>query len=116
MKTPGKVLLAAAATVSLTTATLPSITGYGTNLFKAVVLGAWSIVAHLSSGLFADRHNGVLWSVALILNMLLFLMIAIPLWAVFRNRAPRIASAATIGWLLFCLSMLYFLFPATDGP
>jgi len=116
MKIPDKVLPAAATTVALTTATLPSITGYGTNLFQLVVLGAWGIVAHFSSGPFADRHPSVVWPVALVLNLAVFLVIALPVWAVFRNRAPRVASTANIFWLLFYVSMLYFLFPATSGP
>jgi hypothetical protein len=109
-------LLTAAAIVALTTATLPYVTGYGTNLFQIIVLGAWSIVAHFSSGLFADRHQIVVWPVALLLNLVVFLVIALPVWAVFRNRAPRVANVATICWLLFYVSMLYFLFPATSSP
>jgi hypothetical protein len=54
--------------------------------------------------------------VDLALNMVLFLAIAMPVWAVFRNRAPKVASAAIISWLLFYVSLLNFLFPATDGP
>jgi hypothetical protein len=116
VKRPDKVLLTATAIVALTTATLPYITGYGTILFQIVALGAGDIVAHFSSQLFADHHQGVIWSVALLLNMVLFLAIAIPVWAVFRNRAPRVASTANICWLLVYVSMLYFLFPATSGP
>jgi branched-subunit amino acid ABC-type transport system permease component len=108
--------LTAAAAIALTTLTLPYVRGYGTNLSEVIVLGAYSIVAHFSSGRFADSHQIVLWPVALVLNMVLFLVIAIPVWAVFRNRAPRIASTATLCWLLFYVSMLYFLFPATSGP
>jgi len=51
-----------------------------------------------------------------VLNLALFLVIAVPLWAVLRNRTPRIASIATICWLFFYVGLLYFLFPATDGP
>ncbi len=116
MKKPDKMLLTAAAIVTLTTATLPYLGGYGTILYQVIVLGAWSIVAHFSSGLFADRHQSALWAVTFVLNMVVFLAIAIPMWAVFRNRAPRVASVATLCWLLFYVSMLYFLFPATSGP
>ena len=84
-----KVLLTSAVIIALTTATLPYITGYGTNLFQIIVLGAWGIVAHFSSGLFADRHHGLVWPVALPLNIVAFLAIAVPIWLVFRNRAPR---------------------------
>ena len=116
MKTPDKMLLTAAAAVALTTGTLPYVTGYGTNLFQIIVFNAWGIVAHFSSGLFADRHHSAVWLVSLVLNLVVFLVIALPVWAVLRNRAPRVAFMATICWLLFYLSMLYFLFPATDGP
>ena len=116
MKTPDKIFLTSAATVALTTATLPYVTGYGTVLDQLVVLGALSLVAHFSSGPFAEHHHSVVWPVALALNLIAFLSIAIPLWAIFRKRAPRVASLATICWLLFYVSMLYFLFPATNGP
>jgi len=110
------VLLAAAVMVALTTATLPFVTGYGTNLPRLILLGASWPISRL--GYSPTAIQSVLWPVDLALNMVLFLAIAIPVWAVFRNRAPKIASAAIISWLLFYLSMLYFIprhrWPLTD--
>ncbi len=116
VQAPDKVLVTSGAIVALTTATFSYVAGYGTILYQFIVLGAWSVVARLSSDQFADLHHGVLWPVALLLNMIAFCIIAVPVWAIFRRRAPKIASAATIGWLLFYVSMLVFLFRATDGP
>jgi len=39
VKKPDKVLLTSAVIIALTTATLPYITVYGTNLFQIIVLG-----------------------------------------------------------------------------
>jgi hypothetical protein len=60
LKTPDNVFLTSAATVALSTATLPYITGYGTVLFPLVVLGASSLDAHFSSGLFAEHNHSVI--------------------------------------------------------
>src|SRR5271156_4638636 len=100
VQTPDRVLVTSGAIVALTTATFPYIAGYGTILYQFIVLGAWSVIAHLSSDQFADLHHGVLWPVALLLNMIAFYIVAVPIWAIFRRRAPKIASTATICWLL----------------
>jgi len=47
-------------------------------MFQLVVLGAWSIVARLSSGIFADRHQGLVWLLALAVNITVFSLIGIP--------------------------------------
>ena len=102
--------------VLASTALLPSITGYGTVLFQVVVLGAWGIVAALTSGLFADLHHPVVWIVAAALNLLLF---ALPTTAIYfstRTRWPLLGGCAIGAWLAFYLASLFALFPATDGP
>jgi len=43
--------LAAAGTVGASTAALPIVTGYGTVLFQLVTLGAWGLVATMTSGM-----------------------------------------------------------------
>ena len=116
VKTPDKVLAASCLTVALTTAIFPYITGWGTVLFQLVTLRAWGIVAHFSSGEFADLHHSVVWLVALLLNMVAFCIVAIPIWVICRGRAPKVASVATICWLSLYVAMLFFLFRATDGP
>lgn len=113
---PTKVLLAAGGVIAATTAALPSITGYGTILFQVVALGAWGIVAAITSGLYADTHHPVVWSVALVLNLLLFLIPAAGVWLVARKRWPAACSVAILSWSLFYLASLFWLFPATDGP
>ena len=92
---------------------MPSITKLGGEL---VALGAWAIVAQLTSDRFADLHHSVVWPVAMTLNVVVFLLIAAPLWAIFRKRAPQMATLGIYCWLALYLGMLFILFPATDGP
>jgi hypothetical protein len=115
-KVADKLLVAASITVAFTTAELSHITGYGTVLFQLVVLWAWIIVAKLTSDEFADLHHSVMWPVALLLNMSVFLIVAIPVWAILRGRAPKIASTAILLWLLLYVGLLFGFFPAKDGP
>jgi hypothetical protein len=115
LKPIDKVLAGSGAVVALTTAALPYF-GYGTILYADIVLFAWGIVAQLSSGQFADQHHSAIWPVALVLNMLGFSIVAIPVWAICRNRRPRAGSIAIVCWLVLYVAMLFFLFPATDGP
>jgi hypothetical protein len=111
-----QVLVASSAIVALTSSAFPYVRGYGTILFENVVLRAWNLIAHLSSGKFADLHHGVLWVVSAVLNVFFFLTIALPVWALFRSRAAKLASAAILTWLVLYIGMLFFIFPATDGP
>ncbi len=47
---PKSILLLIADAVGARNASLPSVTGYGTVLFQTIILGAWGIVAALTSG------------------------------------------------------------------
>jgi hypothetical protein len=113
---PTKILLAAAGLVGASTAALPGVTGYGTNLFQLVALGAWGIVAAITSDLYADTHHPVAWSVAFVLNLVLFLIPASGIWLTARNRWPVGCSVGISAWCIFYLASLFWLFPATDGP
>ncbi len=113
---PERILLLTAGAVGASTALLPSVTGYGTILSQTVVLGAWGIVAALTSGKFADLHHGPVWSVAFILNLILFFVPALIVWIVLRKRSPKVCSSVILVWFVFYLASLFFLFPATDGP
>jgi hypothetical protein len=116
MRTPDKTFIGSETALALTTLTFPFVTGYGTVLFQVVDLGAWGIVARLTSGQFADLHHNAVWSVALVLNLAAFSLIAIPVWALFRSRAPRVSSIAVIVWCALYVALLFVLVPATDGP
>ncbi len=74
---PRNALLAGASIVGLSTLALPSVTGYGTYLFQLVVLGAWAAVAAASSGMFADTHYPIVWTVALLVNLFAFSIVAV---------------------------------------
>jgi hypothetical protein len=102
--------------VAVSTVALPWIGGYGTVLFQVVGLGAWSLLAQMTSRLYADRHHGPLWIIALMLNLLLFALPATAIWALTRTKWPRFSAYALVSWAGFYLACLFFLFPATDGP
>jgi hypothetical protein len=113
---PTSILFVAACMVGASTIALPYVTGYGTILFQNVALHAWGIVASLASGLYADTHHPVVWSVALVLNLVFFLIPATGIWIAAHNRWPVWCSAAILAWCVFYLASLFWLFPATDGP
>jgi hypothetical protein len=111
-----KVSMTCAAVVAVSTAAVPYVTGYGTRLFQLVALGAWAIVARLSSQVFADQHHSYLWIVAFLLNMAGFSVMAVPLWLLSRRRLRTWGPFLSVCWTVFWIAMLFKLFPATDGP
>jgi hypothetical protein len=113
---PTRVLWVATGVVGASTALLPWVTGYGTILFQVVVLGAWGAVAAMTSGPYADTHHGPLWLIALLLNVVLFLIPAGIVWLVSRKRWQSFCSGTIALWCCFYLASLFFLFQATDGP
>jgi hypothetical protein len=114
--TPKQVLVGATGAVAASTALLPSVTGYGTALYQAVALVSWAIVARVVSSRFADQHDAVVWTVAVVVNGLFFFVPAWLAYAATRTRWPRVGIAMLIAWCLFYLAALFYLFPATDGP
>ena len=113
---PTKVLIVAACMVGASTAPLLNVAGYGTILGQIVVLGAWFMVASITSGLYADTHHFVLWPVAVVLNLTLYLVPATGIWLAVRKRWPPWCSVVIVVWLMFYVASLFWLFPATDGP
>jgi len=113
---PKHVLLICAIVVALSTFILPSVRGYGTVLFQVVALGAWGILAAITSGQYADFHHAQVWTLALVLNVLIFLIPASLIWLVTRRKWAAQGAVATAVWCALYLSCLFFLFPATDGP
>ncbi len=78
MERADRAIITSGFVVAASTAGLAAVRSYGTVMFQLVVLGAWSIVARLSSGIFADRHQGLVWLVALAVNITVFSLIGIP--------------------------------------
>ncbi len=113
---PTKIFFMAASLVGASTSVLPYVTGYGTSLFQVVALGAWGIVAAITSDAFADTYHSIVWAVALVLNLILFLIPASAILFAARKRWPVWCSVAIFSWSVFYLSSLFWLFPATDGP
>jgi hypothetical protein len=111
-----RVLAVCLVAVALSTFVLPYITGYGTQLFQVVVLGAWGILAAITSDAHADLHRTEVWTIALLLNALFFVIPATPIALVTRRRWPVRGAVAIAVWCVVYLSCLFILFPATDGP
>jgi H+/Cl- antiporter ClcA len=116
MKSADKAIITSGLIAAASTAGLAAVRGYGTVLFQIVVLWAWSIVASITSGSFADQHHEVVWIVALLLNTLGFAIVGVPLWLISRDRLPKSGPVLIICWTILYLAMLFVLFPATDGP
>jgi len=95
---------------------MPYLTGYGTVLSQIVGLGAWGLLASVTSGMFADQNHQILWPIVATLNVFLFSLLAGPVYFVFRRRAPSFTLWFLALWLVFYLCCLFVLFPATDGP
>src|SRR5437879_3108029 len=98
---PTKVLMATTGVVGASTALIPGVTGYGTILYQIVGLGAWSIVAALTSDAYADNHDLPKLSVALVLNLALFLIPAAAIWLACRKRRPATCSGIIVAWCAF---------------
>ena len=115
-RTPGRILWLCLAGVALSTVVLPWIRGYGTILYQLVVLGAWGIVAAITSGRYADLHHAPVWVVAFSINVFCFLVPTSLFYLATRRRWPRASSVGIAVWCVFYLGCLFVLFPATDGP
>jgi|SRR5271165_640561 len=111
-----RTLLVCTAIVAASTFVLPSVSGYGTALFQFVVLGAWGIVAGITSGPYADNHHPQVWTIALVLNVLAFLIPAGLLWLAARRKWPTQGAVAIAIWCILYIGCLFLFFPATDGP
>jgi hypothetical protein len=116
MTTSQRTFLGTVVAVAASSAALPSVTGYGTNLFQFVALGGWATVAAIASDAFADQNHIVVWSVATLINVVLFAVPAAVIYSLLRLRNQRACVVALLVWVAFYLSSLFFLFPATDGP
>lgn len=106
----------AALVVAASTACLPFISGHGTVLHQAVVLGAHSLVAHIVSFSFAESHKIVVWLVAIAVNVGLFLAPAVLLLVGARLFSMKAQIGVVVMWGILYLCLLFFLCPATDGP
>jgi len=96
--------------VALSTGFLPFLQGCGTELSLSVILLAWYIIEY------ADENLLVYLAAPATINLLLFSLVALPLYFILRRRAPMAVSLALSAWLLFYLGCLLVLFPATDCP
>lgn len=114
--TPKAVLVGTTGAVAASTGFLALVSGYGTVLYQVVVLGSWGLVARVTSSRFADQHDGTVWSVAVLINGLLFFVPALLIYAGTRRKRRRLGVGLLLLWCLFYVASLFWLFPASDGP
>ena len=110
------VLLITGGLVAASTAALPLVAGFGTNLFQIVFFLGFGIVQALTSFDYADTHHAVAWCGAVIPNLTFYSLPAFGIWKASSKRSPTWRPAAILAWCLFYLASLFWLFPAADGP
>jgi hypothetical protein len=106
----GTTLLAGVSTAAFPFA---EIFGRETSLFECVSLAGFSLAAAVTSFQYADTHHALVWCCALVPNLLFFLIPAAGIWGAARNRWQAWCSVAIIGWCVFYLASLFWLFPGT---
>ena len=109
-----QILLAVTLLVGLSTAAFPFVdaSGGGTNLFVIVGVFGFSVAGAMTSFQYADTHHALGWCCALVLNLFFFLIPAAGIWRAARHRSQAWCSVAIIGWCVFYLASLFWLFPA----
>jgi len=113
---PERALLLSAAVIAVSTLVFPWVGGYGTVLFQVVALNAWGLLAAITSDHYAEFHHGWVWILALLLNLFVFLVPAVPWWFATQRRWPIWSTAGLAILCALQLGFLFFLWPATDGP
>jgi hypothetical protein len=114
--TPRGALAGTAVAVGVSAAIIPVIHSEPTMLCLVIGLCAWSLVAYLRSGPFADGHISLVLTAAVALHMVCFSLPAAAIWASLRDRRPRRCSVLVGLWCLCYLLFLFELFPAAAGP
>ena len=102
--------------IALTTLAFPFVAGYGTRLFQIILFGGLTLLALVTSTTYADTHHAAGLTVAAVLNVLVFWLVAAPSWALTRRRRPLTGMGALMFFAALHIALLFSLFPATDGP
>jgi hypothetical protein len=59
---------------------------------------------------FSETHLPLTIAVSAALNSMAFLLVAVPLWLMFRRRAPTVACGLIVLWTIAYLTALFFLY------
>ena len=112
---PTRILFATSLLVALSTAAFPffEASGGDTNLFDIVAIYGFLLAGAMTSQQYADPHHALAWCCALVPNLLLFLIPAAGIWRAAHNRWQTWCSVAIVGWCVFYLASLFWLFPGT---
>lgn len=90
--------------------------GYGTIHRQFVTLYGWSIAQAVSPAENAEPPLVLTMLFAGLLNVLVFLVPALIIWFVCRDKWPKVGRNLIVAWCVLFLATLFFLFPASDGP
>ena len=115
---PANVLLGSALLVGASTAVFPVVDrlgGLGTNLFQVVTIFGFTIAGAITSFTYADTHHWLGWCCSFFPNLVFFLIPSVGIYEATRGRWPARCSVAIVGWCVFYLASVFWLFPATDG-
>lgn len=81
-----------------------------------VVFGANFLGSTFTSIDFMDKNSWLIWWIAPLINVVVFSIIAVPVWFFVRSKNDLLCSLLLGSLCLTHLLMLFLLFPATDGP
>ncbi len=87
-----------------------------TSLALVVILTAHSVLTVFLSEHFLQRN---MWAVLLgsaAVNAMIFSAVVFPFWMILRKKKKTLCSLLMLTFLLVYIALLFFLFPATDGP
>ena len=112
---PIAVLVVAALLVAVSVVAAVHGASDGTMAFIAVAALAMSSVAKITSPMYAHHHQSVVLAVAVLFNVVIFLVPAVPAFLVLRKRRPIASLCTTVIWCAFYVACILVLFPITDG-
>ena len=87
-----------------------------TSLALVVILSAHSVLTVFLSENFLQRN---MWAVLLssaAINALAFSAVVFPFWVIMRRDKAALCSLIILSIVVLHLALLFFMFPATDGP
>jgi hypothetical protein len=113
---PAVVLAGTVCVIAASTFAFPKLNNNVTTLCLLIILGAWSILARLTSENFVHSHQLIMWIMAAVINLLYFLAPVAVIWLLARKRWPVFVSVAICVWCGFYLLCLFRLFPANFAP
>ena len=87
-----------------------------TNLAMVVILGAHSLLTLFVTEQFLQKNMWVVMLGTAAINGVIFAGLVFPFWMILRRERATLCSVLIVTVLAVYLALMFFLFPATDGP